>query len=216
MTTTLKSPIAHLVSDAPAPVQAALHHPVDMAKLGAKGPRLVEWAEQHALALPERIYDTRPVGVDGVLARVGAGELILECQPEDEFWVRLIAALEVAEAGVYRVEQQSVTLVVQGDDAEGILAQACAVDLALRASRADGVHAGGRGGLRGVAARRGVPLVGRLQLGGLSVGSARRHCRGYYLRQNAGLNSTKSVKTSSRPISIAKQRIHLATELMSP
>ena len=35
-----------------------------------------------------------------------------------------------AEAGVYRVEQQSVTLVVRGDDAEGILAQACAVDLA--------------------------------------------------------------------------------------
>ena len=60
MTTTRKSPIAHLVADSPAPVQAALHHPVDMVKLGAKGPRLVEWAEQHALALPERIYDTRP------------------------------------------------------------------------------------------------------------------------------------------------------------
>ncbi len=130
MTTTRKSPIAHLVADAPAPVQAALHHPVDMVKLGAKGPRLVEWAEQHALALPERIYDTRPVGADGVLARVGAGELILECRLEDELWARLNAAVEAAEGGVYRVEQQSVTLVVQGDDAEGILLQACAVDLA--------------------------------------------------------------------------------------
>lgn len=130
MTTTRKSPISHLIADAPAPVQAALLHPVDMVKLGAKGPRLVEWAEQHALALPERIYDTRPVGTDGVLARVGTGELILECRPEDEFWARLNAALAAAGDGVYRVEQQSVTLVVQGDDAASILAQACAVDLA--------------------------------------------------------------------------------------
>ena len=131
MTTTRKSPIAHLVADVPAPVQATLHHPVDMVKLGAKGPRLVEWAEQHALALPARMYDTRPVGADGVLARVGTGELILECQPGDELWARLNAALEAAEAGVYRVEQQSVTLVVRGDDAEGILAQACAVEIWL-------------------------------------------------------------------------------------
>ena len=130
MTTTRKSPIAHLVVAAPAPVQAALYHPVDMVKIGAKGPRLVEWAEQHALALPERIYDTRPVGADGVLARVGAGELILECQPADELWARLNAALDAAESGIYRVEQQSATLVVRGDDAEGILAQACAVDWA--------------------------------------------------------------------------------------
>ncbi len=130
MTTTRQSPIAHLVADSSAAVQTALHHPVAMVKLGAKGPRLVEWAEQHALALPARLYDTRPVGADGVLARVGAGELILECRPEDECWARLNAALEAAEAGVYRVEQQSATLVVQGDDAERILAQACAVDWA--------------------------------------------------------------------------------------
>ena len=158
MTTTRKSPIAHLVADSPAPVQAALHHPVDMVKIGAKGPRLVEWAEQHALALPERIYDTRPVGADGVLARVGAGELILECRPEDELWARLNAALEAVEGGVYRVEQQSVTLVVQGDDAEGILAQACAVDLAREpaermvytqvAGAACGVLPGGEDGQR--------------------------------------------------------------------
>ena len=108
------------------------------------------------------------------------------------------------------------TLVVQGDDAEGILAQACAVDLA-REPAGRMVYTQVAGAACGVLPqRRGVPLVGRLQLGGLSVGSARRHCRGYYLRQNAGLNSTKSVKTSSLPISIAKHRIHLATELMSP
>ncbi len=130
MTTTRQSPIAHLVADAPASVQAALHHPLDMVKLGAKGPRLVEWAEQCGLVLPARIYDTRPVGAAGVLARVGAGELILECRPADQLWARLNAALAAAAAGVYRVEQQSVTLVVQGADAERILAQACAVDLA--------------------------------------------------------------------------------------
>jgi len=126
MTTTRKSPIAHLVAAAP----PAFYHPLDLVKLGAKGPRLVEWAEQRGLVLPARIYDTRPVGAEGVLARVGAGELILECRPTDELWVRLNAALEAEETGVYRVEQQSATLVVRGDDAARILAQACAVDLA--------------------------------------------------------------------------------------
>ena len=130
MTATRQSPIAHLVADAPAAVQAALYHPVDTVKVGAKGPRLVEWAEQHALALPARIYDTRPVGAAGVLARVGAGELILECQPQDQLWARLHAALDAVSGGVYRVEQQSATLVVRGDAAARILAQACAVDLA--------------------------------------------------------------------------------------
>lgn len=131
MTTTRKSPIAHLVAAAPAPVQAALRHPVDLVQVGAKGPRLVEWAEQYALDLPARIYDTRPVGAGGVLARVGAGELILECRPADEVWARLNAALAAAGgAGVYRVVQQAATLVVQGKAAAGILAQACAVDLA--------------------------------------------------------------------------------------
>ena len=134
MTATRQSPIAHLVADAPAAVQAALHHPVDTVKVGAKGPRLVEWAEQHGLALPARIYDTRPVGAAGVLARVGAGELILECQPQDKCWARLNAALDAGATGVYRVEQQSATLVVRGEAAARILAQACAVDLAQAAA----------------------------------------------------------------------------------
>ena len=112
------------------------------------------------------------------------------------------------------------TLVVQGDDAEGILAQACAVDLAREpAGRMVYTQvAGAACGVlpRGEDGQRAYRSVGRLQFGDLSVGSARRYCRGYYLRQNAGLSSTKSVKTSSLPISIAKQRIHLATELMSP
>ena len=60
-----------------------------MVKLGAKGPRLVEWAEQHVLALPARMYDTRPVGADGVLARVGTGELILECRPMETSYGRV-------------------------------------------------------------------------------------------------------------------------------
>ena len=83
--TTTRSPIAHLVAAAPAPVQGPLCTiRLIWSSSGAKGPRLVEWAEQHALDLPERIYDTQPVGADGVLARAGAGELILECRPEDE------------------------------------------------------------------------------------------------------------------------------------
>ena len=83
---------------------------------------------------------------------------------------RLNAALEAVRPGI-RVEQQSVTLVVQGDDAEGILAQACAVDLTRELAERWCTRRW-LGRLAGAAARRGwaarVPSVGRLQLGSLS------------------------------------------------
>ena len=65
----------------------------------------------------------------GVLARVGDGELILECAIGDSLWERFNAALQAADTSVYRVEQESVTLVLRGAQALEIFAQTCGLDL---------------------------------------------------------------------------------------
>ena len=122
------SPLDDLFTEATPDVLAVLRHPTDLVKLGVKGPGLVAWAEQHEIELPVEVYDTLLVGQHGVLARVGTGELILECAPDDGLLTRFESVLQALDNKVYRIEQQSVTLVLAGDAALGVLAQTCGVD----------------------------------------------------------------------------------------
>jgi heterotetrameric sarcosine oxidase gamma subunit len=128
MVNTRISPLVKLLDTALVP--EVLTHPSDLVKLGVKGPGLDEWARRCDIALPEALYDTLPVGRDGVLARVGSGELILESAADDPLLGRFAEALQAADGEVYRIEQQSVTVVLSGECALGILAQTCGVDFA--------------------------------------------------------------------------------------
>ena len=122
------SPLDDLITEATPEVLAVLRHPTDWVKLGVKGPGLVAWAEQHEIELPVEVYDTLLVGQYGVLARVGTGELIVECAPDEGLLTRFESALQTVDNGVYRIEQQSVTLVLAGDAALGVVAQTCGVN----------------------------------------------------------------------------------------
>jgi heterotetrameric sarcosine oxidase gamma subunit len=124
------SPLRALVAAAPAPVRELLSHPDELVKRGVKGPGVVAWAQRHDLPLPATRYAVLPVGAAGVLARVGEGELILECTPQDALWERWQAALAESPAGVYDIPQQSVTLELSGPRAPQVLARSCAVNLA--------------------------------------------------------------------------------------
>ena len=126
MSETRSSPLEKLAEAAP----PGLGLLIDMVKLGVKGPSLAEWAKEHGIEIPESIYATLSVGQHGVLARVGAGELIVECAADDVLLTRFEAALQANDTGVYRIDQESVTLVLQGDMALGVLAQTCGVDFA--------------------------------------------------------------------------------------
>lgn len=130
MSETRNSPLGHHIAEATPGVLTALRHSTDLVKLGVKGPSLDAWAEQHEIELPADIYDILTVGQNGVLARVGTGELILECAPDDALLTQFESALHTVDTGVYRIEQQSVTLVLAGDAALGILAQTCGVNFA--------------------------------------------------------------------------------------
>ena len=130
MNDTRTSPLRALAAAAPAPVRELLSHPDELVKRGVKGPGVVAWAQRHGLPLPTTRYAVLPVGAAGVLARVGEGELILECTTRDALWERWRAALAEAAAGVYDIPQQSVTLELSGPRAPQVLARCCAVNLA--------------------------------------------------------------------------------------
>lgn len=104
-----------------------LRHCDDLVKLGLKGPGLDAWAQQHGFQLPSRLYDVAPVGEQGLLARVGAQEIILECPESDALLLAMEKALLVGDAGLYRIEQQSATFELAGEKAIPVLAQTCGV-----------------------------------------------------------------------------------------
>ena len=124
------SPLEKLAESAPHQVKAVLSHPTNMQKLGIKGPGLLPWTQNYEIPLPANLYDTLPVGQDGVLARVGSDELILECADQDKLLLHIEDVLKEVYAGIYRLDQESLTLVLSGETALLALAQTCGVDFA--------------------------------------------------------------------------------------
>lgn len=129
-TATPSSPLDALATQAPTALRDIMRPRPDLVKIGAKGPSLAPWAEACGLDLPPTLYGTSPLGQDGVLARVGSDEIILEATPEDPWRQRMATGLEQTHTGVYRIEQQSLTIELATDQANGILAQTCGVDFA--------------------------------------------------------------------------------------
>ena len=124
------SPLDALAEATPEAVLAVLRQRPDLVKLGLKGPALETWARARGIDLPEPLYACLPVGPDGVLARVGGDELILECAADEPLLAQLEEELATPTPGVYRLDQQSLSLVLVGELALPVLAQTCGVDMA--------------------------------------------------------------------------------------
>jgi len=134
-TPTRRSPLAALLSDPTAPGSAqhpasGLSHPADLLKVGVKGAGLTRWAAAHGVVLPAGLYDTLPVGDNGVLVQVGSNELILEAEADAPELATLDRALAAPGPDVMRVEQQTATFELSGPTALSILAQTCGHNLA--------------------------------------------------------------------------------------
>src|SRR5262245_23342491 len=85
----------------------ALSQLTKLVKLGVKGPGVPAFAQRLGIPFPAKLYDV--VLMDGsLIARVGGDELIVEAGPGNPLLAKLEQALAAGEAGVYRIEQQSV------------------------------------------------------------------------------------------------------------
>jgi sarcosine oxidase gamma subunit len=119
---TRTSPIHHASSD------PALSMKAELVKIGVKGPGVPAWVQRLGVAFPAKLYDCQQV--DGALiVRVGGDELIVEAEANHPLLAKLDEALRTSEPGVYRIEQQSVTIVLRGLKAVGILLQTCSVEM---------------------------------------------------------------------------------------
>lgn len=101
----------------------------ELIKIGIKGRALAQWAAALGIELPAALYDAHLVGDRGLLARVGSGEIVLECLPNDPLLASLQRGLKQPSPGIYRVEQQAVTFELSGPHALGVFAQTCGLEI---------------------------------------------------------------------------------------
>lgn len=102
------------------------------AKLGVRGEKAAGWLKDHGVEAPEEIYEVRSLGADGILARIGSNEFLLEDGLKGESVVALSEQLrstgEGPRSGIYRVERQEATLLLSGARVLELLAQVCGLD----------------------------------------------------------------------------------------
>jgi len=104
-------------------------------KLGVKGRKAAEWLQACGVEVPEPLYEVRNLGVDGIVARIGANEFLLEAGLKGDSLAELSEQLGSAAGGVYSVERQEATFVLTGVRALEPLAQVCGVDFSKTVAR---------------------------------------------------------------------------------
>jgi len=98
-------------------------------KFGVKGKNAARWLIERYIDVPDDIYDVRTLGNDGIIARIGPNEFLLEDGTTGTAVAALSEQLESAEGRVYRVERQEATFLLSGAKALEPVAQVCGVDL---------------------------------------------------------------------------------------
>lgn len=98
-----------------------------LTRIGLKGPQAPAWLAAHSIAVPSDPNRWCAID-DGACLRLGIGELFLE----GGAGVGRLADALAPGPGVYPVLRQDTALVLAGDEAEAVLAQACAYDFATQ------------------------------------------------------------------------------------
>ena len=97
-----------------------------LSKLGVKGKRSASWLKEQGVDVPEEVYEVRDLNPEGVVARIGRDEFLLE----DGIRGASVAKLSESPVGgsVYRQDRQDATFLLSGARARDLLAQVCGVD----------------------------------------------------------------------------------------
>ena len=124
--TTRRSAAEALVKGTPA--ERALVVMSDSRKIGLKGPGACAWLSDHHVSCPADVYGIARVE-DSLAVRIASNEVILESPGPSTLVQRIHSELETRVDGVYRVEQQTETLVFQGSHAPRVWAETCGVNV---------------------------------------------------------------------------------------
>lgn len=98
-------------------------------RTGLKGSGAAEWLQAHDVPVPERANSWSALPGDGIVARLGRGEFLLE----DELHGSVAAAIErelaTPAANVYPVLHQDAALMMRGEAVHEALAQTCSIEV---------------------------------------------------------------------------------------
>jgi sarcosine oxidase, subunit gamma len=98
-------------------------------RTGLKGSGAASWLQSRNLAIPERANTWCAVNADGIVARLGRSEFLVEDGPQSSIVSSLTDALATPIDNVYPVLRQDAALMLRGAAVHELLAQTCSIDL---------------------------------------------------------------------------------------
>jgi len=99
-----------------------------LARVGLKGPQTVQWLAGQGIAVPEQINSWLTLPQDGLIARLGTTEFLIEDGPHGQITAALKPVLRSGIAGVYPVLRQDAAIVLTGSEANSLLLETCSVN----------------------------------------------------------------------------------------
>jgi sarcosine oxidase, subunit gamma len=109
-------------------VAIQLDHLGVLPRLVLKGSGAANWLGEQSISVPLEISSAIPIGNDAWIARLGAGEFLIEGNADSNLVSRLSAELSPLPKNVFPVPRCDATFVLAGSEAGSVFAQTCAID----------------------------------------------------------------------------------------
>ncbi len=104
-------------------------------KLGLKGHDAESWLGSEGIDVPQAVFESRPLGPNGVILRFGTNELFLEDGIGNSTVASLAERVDSHDGQVFRVEHQEATFLLTGLHSLEVLAQTCGINFSEAARR---------------------------------------------------------------------------------
>jgi len=97
-------------------------------RTGLKGAGAADWLRARNVPVPEQANSWNVLPGEGIVARLGRGEFLLEDGLHGSVTSDIVRELAVPAAAVYPVLRQDAALMMRGEAAHELLAQTCSID----------------------------------------------------------------------------------------
>lgn len=97
-------------------------------RFGLKGPNASGWLQDHGIDVPQAANTWSPLPKDGLVARLGTSEFLVEDGPEGDTVEGLRDSLNSGSTGIYPVLRQDAAFALAGRRAGEVMSQTCSLD----------------------------------------------------------------------------------------
>jgi sarcosine oxidase subunit gamma len=97
-------------------------------KLGLKGRDAENWLTGEGIDVPQSVFESRPLGPNGLIIRLGTDEFFLEDGIGNSTVSMLADRVDSHDGQVFRVEHQEATFLLTGSRSLEVLSQTCGIN----------------------------------------------------------------------------------------